>query len=330
MKTALIFFGILITLSSQSQIVQSTCYQDSALISTYQEDAKRMTVRRFYDNGNPYKDSIVIPTNYSDTILNALIAVHNAVSLSGRDTVVNILAIHTFFNPMFHDIDITADSNEVWMQQLKNNNFPTGNFAIDNLILDYNLIVAQYVSYPLSDVTDDVRFYTSKFLNMKAMSDYALTIPGIIYSNGGGWSGDGSDITSTIFSDRIELTYSYGWGDCILGCIKRRYWKFNVYNDCSVEYLGSYGSEIDFYVGLDEVSNEANFLFPNPAKDYLQISQEFINEATTLNCISSSGKKVSLKNDLNGKIDISHLDAGLYFFELRNEAGVFYQKIVVE
>ncbi len=41
-------------------------------------------------------------------------------------------------------------------------------------------------------------------------------------------SGAGTEIINdSIYSTHVELTYSYGWGDCPSGCMWRRYWKFS-------------------------------------------------------------------------------------------------------
>ncbi len=330
MKNYIYLFTILFALQSKSQTVQSSCNADTSITNLYQTDAKRLAVRKFYKQNLSFKDSVNIPVSHSDSVLKALVAVHNAVGLVARDTVVDIFNIHTFLDPYLKDIYIKADTSEFWMMQLKNNVIPTGYSLVDDIIDNYNLTKVYYFQFSQNPAIAEVKFKSNELLNMKALSEYVQNIPQIISTSYGLIGGDGPDITDSIFTDRIQLTYSYGWGDCPVGCPFRRYWKFNVYNDCSVEYLGSYGSTIDFYVGLDELSNSANFLYPNPAQDFLQIEPDFLKDAVSINCNSSSGKIINLDIDNSGQIDISHLNSGMYFFELRNKDGVIYQKVVVE
>ena len=88
MKTAtLLFLFIAYQISSNCQIVPSVCTAPDSIVTKYKEDADRLTLRKIYRNNLSFKDSIDIPKVHSDTVLNALIAVYNATTLSERDTV---------------------------------------------------------------------------------------------------------------------------------------------------------------------------------------------------------------------------------------------------
>ena len=54
-----------------------------------------MAVRKFFNNNLNEKDSVLISVAHADTFFRVLVAVYNATSLPARDTVVNLLHIHT-------------------------------------------------------------------------------------------------------------------------------------------------------------------------------------------------------------------------------------------
>lgn len=93
---------------------------------------------------------------------------------------------------------------------------------------------------------------------------------------------------------------------------------------------------VQFDINIQTISNEetlltnAVHLFPNPTND-----QVFIESAQTIqqvNVLDITGKTVS-KNlpFLNGKIDLSGLQSGVYFIEMQMDSGeLFVEKVVKE
>ena len=64
-----------------SQAVPSSCTAPASIVSKYRKDANRLALRKIYLKNLPYQDSVLIPKTHADTVLNALVAVHNAGSL---------------------------------------------------------------------------------------------------------------------------------------------------------------------------------------------------------------------------------------------------------
>lgn len=117
MKLISLFLTIVVgTLTTYGQIVPSSCSAPDSILSKYNDDADRLALRKIYRNNLTYKDSINIPQEHSDTVLNALIAVYNATTLPARDTVVNMFDIHSFPEIIMNGIEVAADSNLSWMQ----------------------------------------------------------------------------------------------------------------------------------------------------------------------------------------------------------------------
>ncbi len=259
------------------QIIPSSCTAPDSIVAKYTSDADRLALQTLFHNNLTYTDSVKIPQEFADSMLNALIAVYNAIGLPARDTVINLYTIHTIPIPDMNSVSVSADSNLAWMHNLKNNVIPSGNQTIDSLMTLYNLHVGEYSMHSGHFQYHTVVFQSDSNYNTLALSGIFETIPGVFFSDPLELFGDGNDITAFVFSDHIELIYSVGWGDCLCGCIWRRYWKFTIYYDCSVEFVGSYGSSLPVSVISDRNTTSIT-IYPNPFQDALFInglSQEY-------------------------------------------------------
>jgi len=261
----------LLTQFGIGQIIPSSCFAPDSIIKKYKADADRLALQEIYQKSLSYVDSIEIPQEHSDSMLNALIAVYNASSIPEADTIVKIFNIHTFPDPIINTIFVSADSNLVWMQKLRNNNIPTDNSTIDSLMILYDLSVYGYQTHFGLFEYHTVVFITDSNYNTYALAEVFKKIPGVYSSYPPIMEGDGSNISALIYPAYTELVYSMGWGDCPCGCTERRYWKFNVYFDCSVEFVASYGSLLPTSVDSDTKTSIIN-IYPNPFQDKLYIT----------------------------------------------------------
>lgn len=121
-----------------------------------------------------------------------------------------------------------------------------------------------------------------------------------------------------------EYIFKYGGGDCPSGCTIVHYWKFHVYPGCAVQYMGSWGTPLQFPTAIDETVKEILFsASPNPFTTTLSISlqKENLQQAdfTITNII---GQPVYAKHEGNlsstytKTLDLSYLPAGVYFLEV--------------
>jgi hypothetical protein len=87
----------------------------------------------------------------------------------------------------------------------------------------------------------------------------------------------------------------------------------------NIEYLGFPTAVLPLNASLK--------LFPNPASDYVQLEGEW-HEAT-ISFFDLAGKKLSAMHPSPNKpIDISSLPSGLYYLEIKTDAGDLRLKLV--
>jgi len=322
--------GVLLLASSLSfsaftQTVSSSCTTSDSVKALYKNDADRLALRIINAQNLTFTDSVEIPQQHSDTILNALIAVYNAFSLPARDTVLAQLSIHTFPNPRMEEIFIQADSILFWMDSLQLGDFTAGQPIIDDLILFYEFSNITYNATPWS-INDIVVFNSDSNYNLQPLIDSLNLIPGMVNASANDFLGDGNDITGTIYADHVELIYNYGWGDCVAGCISNRYWKFKVYYDCTVEYVESWGNLI-YYFDLKNPKISTTQVYPNPFSDYLILPEMF--EAFRYEIYNSAGQKVLSSGSLENKISgLGTLPEGNYLLMLTTSDTIYTCQIL--
>lgn len=301
---------------SHAQTVPSSCTAPDSIARLYRDDALRMTVNRFVRNNQPFADSILIPTEEVTPVWDALIAVYNATTLAARDTVVKQFDIHTTPRPSLNAFSIVADSTLSWMQELSKGHIPTGNAEVDSLLLNYHIKIESYFRMFGSEANHWVFFVSDSSFNTRALSKAFEKINGVVRAETEFAIGDGNYIIDSIYNDHIELIYSLGWGDCPAGCTQRRFWKFNVYPDCSVEFAGSYGDVIT-YTGIKEWYHAEPVVYPNPFEDDLRV--ENTNGPFRYTLIDENGKEIA-KGATDDKIDCRYdtLKGGLYILRIES------------
>ena len=299
-----------------AQLVNSSCNGHDSIKARYKNDADRLALRMTFKVGSTYIDSAIIKKTLSDTILNALIAVYNADSLRARDTVVFMKKLHSYPLPVMNNFYMAADSTLPWMQQLRIDSLKIGTDSVGYLMKTYNLKVARY--YRINQFPYHIAIFESTGnLNLDAITRLFNTIGGVYFANKGKVEGDGNDITMIKTKNFIELTYSFGWGNCMTGCINRRFWKFNVYPNCSVEFLGSSGSIWD-PSSISNVEQNSIRISPNPFHD--KITLQNIHTPYKFKLINAQGQL--LRNDTQSISQISNLEnlaAGLYYLQILTE-----------
>jgi hypothetical protein len=328
MKKYLILIIVFVQLQIvNGQKVNSDCTAADSITAKYKKDADRLALRKILRINSSYKDSTHIPKQWSDTVLNSLIAVYNATALPVRDTIITSFNIHTYPIPDLNNFDVSADSNLSWMQNLHNNNIPSGNNTVDSIMNAFHLQIYGYNTFLNYYPYHTVSFASDSNYNITALAKCFVNIPGVFYSDPNICFGDGNNITDSIYSNYVELIYSLGWGDCPSGCTERRFWKFHVYYDCSVEYIGSYGSPLSNPVS--EIYNDRIKIYPNPFKTEINIDNICSDFEYTL--YNSLGK--IMRKDKTTYPAISNLESlpiGLYLLQIKKKNKIIKYKLIKE
>ncbi|MBS1538016.1 MAG: T9SS type A sorting domain-containing protein [Bacteroidetes bacterium] len=317
-----IIFITIISTSLKGQIVPSDCNAPDSIITKYRNYSDQLTLRKIYRNNLLFTDSIIIPKVHSDTILKALNAVFNATLLPSRDTVISMFSIYALPKIQMRSFFVRANPNLSWMEELKKGNIPCGDSLIDKLISNYNLKTRGYL------FNDVIVFESDRNYNIKALEKEFKSIPGVISTEPNSYYGDGSDITDSIYSDHVQLLYTYGWGDCPSGCIYRRHWKFKAYFDCSVEFVESYGNILQ-KTGVTESVRNSIQIYPNPFSSFITINSD--NKPYYYSIYNIYGQKIAEGNSTKNQIEnVENLSIGLYFITLNVNGKTSTFKIIKE
>lgn len=224
---------------------------------------------------------------------------------------------------------IAANTNIDWMKKFAQRTISTGNAKIDSLINAFGLKYNNYIR--LTDF-DGVYLETTHNYNIKSVNQLFLKIPGVKYSESFmvGKGNYTTTISDSIFSDHIELTYSYGWGDCPSGCINRHYWVFNIYDDAKVEFVRSYGKNIPIASIFDSFDNHSTLkIFPNPTSSIVTIRPQHGQDWKNIQIVNAVGKVV-MEEKYTATIDLENSPTGVYTLRLYDQQGLQKQTKVVK
>ena len=313
---------------TSGQVVPSTCEAPDSVKALYQDDADRLALKKILGSHLPFEDSVEIPEIYSDSFLLPLLAVYNATSLPERDTVVTIYKIHEHPSYALNQIGIAADSTLPWMQTLRNGILPSGNHELDSILDRYGFYWLDYETWYGWFSWHFVTFQSASNYNPSALLHVLDTVNEVTFGDWLVFAGDGDHIT--IYREEFPfpstvVIYFLGWGDCLAGCTDGRSWMFKVYDDCSVEFVGAYGSHVPFTL-THEIANQKISIQPNPVDDFLQF--EGLNGPFYFSISDLSGRIVHSGYQESNRIEnLSQLPPGIYFLLVREGKKIFTLKM---
>ena len=89
------------------------------------------------------------------------------------------------------------------------------------------------------------------------------------------------------------------------------------------------------YPGVDELQSLAFSVYPNPAREFIHISNEAANGVVNMDLLDNIGrvvlsKQLNFENGIARNIDISALAAGKYIVRLTAVTGVEYHQVIVQ
>ena len=210
-------------------------------LERFQSNAEILALEYILD---AHPDQPEIPNELVDLYYNGLIHVANSEHPEA-EKVLNKKSIEARGTHVIREIIVNADTTEAveLLENWREKEAMTGNSDVDDIIAEYNISVKGYSelkSMPYAMVT----MQTEELLNVLPIAKKFEQVDGITSAGPNGIAGDGSTILAEMMDDHLRLQFVYGWGDCPAGCINKRYWDFNVYQDGTVEFHGVSGSSL--------------------------------------------------------------------------------------
>ncbi|MEZ5199653.1 MAG: T9SS type A sorting domain-containing protein [Bacteroidales bacterium] len=327
--------------AGQAQPVPSNCVASVALTDHYTRDVRNLTLRRMFDLHSPDTALVRIPQVWQDTILGGLAAINNAVPIAERDSVFNLYCVHDLSSwqySIYQELMVSVDTNYEWTQAWQNLEPLTGNPLIDTIIARYALEVTEFYNWSFASVA---LLATDSLWNIYALIDSLEMAEGVNYADPNYIIGTAGKIEYQKTGTDRYYDFWYQWNDCFDGCDNARAWKFKVYEDCSVEYLGSEDWWVfdyqplpspvycNLFSGSEKNVPEPMFnVFPNPVFDRLKIEAE--NTGTTVYSLTDLAGRRVRTGSFTGHtlIDISNLPSGCYLLQLDEGNGHYYRKVL--
>jgi hypothetical protein len=321
-----------------AQPVQSYCSGPASLQNQYIDDAWYVAYdfQMHTDSINMTK-TLDIPVNVKDDVLACLLAVYNA-DLPARDTVIQKFNIHAYKDIDLRQFELYLDTSYAWTKQiLVNNSGGTGNIYMDSLAIRYGFDVEFVQMFP--DWVDEfdalVRIKTDEFVNTDYLAEVLANLQGVKFANPYTFGGDGNRIFYTPRDSFAEITFRHGWEDCPAGCVQHRDWLFRVYEDCSVQFMASYGDVLTPVRVIPEVSFTTK-IYPNPTSDQITLEMNGLQgDMLQVQAFGMDGSQLLYyilpvnNGAVNQNLDLSALKSGVYNLTMTNSEQVFSQKIVV-
>lgn len=331
MKKLLLFITLIVYIQIVKAQITSFCIVPPALQTHYDADVKHLALKRIYDQNSPYKDSITIPQNYQDTISQGLAAIFNLTTVIQRDSVFDKYCIHqdvSYF--VYHQIYVGIDPAYSWTQQWQNLNTITGITSLDNLLSTYGFTVTGFSTSGGNYAT----LTTTQNINVKPLCDSIQTFAGVLYSEPNYPAGDGNKIAySKVGTDRF-YDFTVGYGDCPSGCIGSHTFKFKVYDNCSVDYLGIidvyYPSAIpaptncNITTDIKRIESNKFNIYPNPTEDFINVEagNMFDKNYSVYNIFGQTLLSGKFTKEI--KISLKDISTGIYFIRIEENINKEY------
>jgi hypothetical protein len=328
---------------SYGQIIPSNCNSSIELLDQYTWDVRNLTLRRMWELNSPDTAMVAIPQLWQDTIMDGIAAICNAASIPERDSVFNFYCVHDLASSgifITKEIMVFVDTNYSWTDAWQNLISLTGNPQIDTIVTKYDLEVVDFYNFSFGNMA---LLASDSLWNVYALIDSLEMIPGVEYGDPNQQIGAAGRIIYDKSGTERYYTFWFQWNDCFDGCDNTHAWKFQVYEDCSVEYLGFEDWGVFGILPLPDPVNCNLFssipdekplmnlikIYPNPADHNLVIASR-LNDNYHLALYNFNGVvllNLEYTNSVN--IDITSFPQGIYFIRLTNENGETYiQKFI--
>jgi len=320
--------------STTGQIFTSNCDPSQELINNYTWDMKNLTLRRLWELNSPDTALVTIPQQWQDTIMSGLAAICNATIIPERDSVYNLYCVHDLVSTSLtitKETMVFVDTSYSWTDAWQNLVTLTGNPQIDTIVTRYDLEITEFNNFSFGSMA---LLATDSLWNVYALIDSIAVIPGVLWCEPNHLIGTAGRIVYDKIEDERYYTFWFQWNDCFDGCDNSHGWKFRVFDDCSVEYLGFENWGVFEILPLPEPVNCNLFsgqpdkkpypgiqFYPNPVDDQMMIVSKTVENyhVVLYNCYGKILSETEVY--LSAAIDFSDLPPGLYMISLKNFSG---------
>lgn len=340
-KTYTLLFILFASVSFlQAQSVQSSCMSGDSLYNYYDFDATKLAIRELYNNNATDTAEIVVAEEHKENIMAALLAVHQAYSLPSRDEVVDFFNIHALEAPVTNSFVLYVDTSFAWVREWENSEIFTGLDAIDSWVDSFDLVLSRSTEMVYNeDLGGDylkVSIQTNHQLNMKPLMAAFVQVDGVVGADQEVYESDTQKDIKYEYNEPgnyVNLTYSYGWGDCQTGCTNEHFWTFRVdLNDCTVE-LTSDGGDILQINNPTQISQIA--VYPNPTSDVVTVNLIGPAKSDFILRLHDAYGQLILEEHLdfhngfiNLQVDLTPLPVGVYFLAFSYENQLLTERVM--
>ncbi len=322
-----IFLLLLVYFLSATSIF-SQCEINNYIQENYELDAIFLALRDILnDPSDPDYDNPFLPIERTIPYLEKLSAIYenpnNNVTLDSLFNDFNIHVNQEYNYPLeLRKITFSVETAIPWVEDFKNTGV-SGVPALDDLMSDYLFSIESYQDYSSCSCTYFRLVSAHDLLNGYALIDDFEVINDIDYAGvygpsielrfnytGISYNLNGSPVAvcDIIISDGLYNFYIYS-GDCMSGCLYRKYWTVQVTEDCEVT--------------LDTTINYSlsNFsIYPNPTSDIISLTGVPSNIAS-VTIYNIQGQIVKAEGLENKTINVSTLISGMYFLKIQTNDG---------
>jgi hypothetical protein len=319
----------------QGQPIPASCDPLPELIADYTWDVRNLTLRRMWELNSPDTALVSIPMQWQDTVMGGLAAISNAFLLPERDSVFNLYCVHDLAPAgifITKEIMVFVDTSYSWTDAWQNLVTITGDPQVDTLVTKYDLEVIDFYNFSFGNMA---LLATDSLWNVYALIDSLEMIPGVEYGDPNQLIGAAGRIIYNKTGNERFYTFWFQWNDCFDGCDNAHAWKFKVYEDCTVEFLGTEDWGVFGILPLpapincnllsataeNEYRGNDYAVFPNPVEGELVITSRNENYAQLI-VYDFTGKRIvqqSFNKTLS--VDFSDFRPGIYLLYFSDERG---------
>lgn len=336
MKKVVLFLLFITGSYAANAQIPSNCNVPDVLHKYYDWEVKNMALKWIYSIQSPDTAFIDIPQWCQDTVWKGLAAIYNRYDQVEIDSIFNQYCIHGvgWGIVIWRHIVVYLDTTYSWTNNWSNLQTATGITALDSLLAKYEWIVTEYDS-----VNNFAILATTQSINEYILCDSLESFPGVLNAIQRSMGGQGG-LSGIGFSDTGQVkyyTFHLAWG-----MANGHTWRYKIYPDCSIEFLGVVKG---FYEPYPEPVN-CNItgilhpavpfyeveIYPNPSSRLITISIPGISFPDHLTILNLNGQELITRQitEPTTTLDISSLPTGVYFVRVMSEKTVQVRKVLKE